>query len=356
MAAPLFVEDKVIGLVYHLQVRLGALRRRTSASSPRSRTRPQRSEPEAQEGVAARHSSGRCRSPGTSSASCPTDPGCRTHLMGMTVPSRTTSGDYYDFFERADKTVDIVVADVCGRNGRVHPRGVGAGGVQVWAGENFPPDRLCTRLNDLVFRRTSPRSSSRSSSRSTIGTARSSTNAGHNPAILVRADGTTELLRAHGPPLGLFPSKVYASGTLTMKTGDLLVLYRTASPKPRGERRRSSAPAPRRVAKASAKASEGVGADIGNTLAAFVAGTPYRRPDAGAPRGPEDFSRSTARRGRLPLAVAVHGCRGRHAVALRHLVQRRGLQPRSSAALLDSLRAGRRWRNALVGRDRVSGS
>jgi sigma-B regulation protein RsbU (phosphoserine phosphatase) len=33
------------------------------------------------------------------------------------------------------------------------------------------------------------------------------------------------MLGAHGPPLGLFPGKTYASGTFTMKPGDLLALY-----------------------------------------------------------------------------------------------------------------------------------
>ena len=51
------------------------------------------------------------------------------------------------------------------------------------------------------------------------------TNAGHNPGILVRADDTVEMLGAHGPPLGLFPGKTYASGAFTMNAGDLLALY-----------------------------------------------------------------------------------------------------------------------------------
>jgi sigma-B regulation protein RsbU (phosphoserine phosphatase) len=287
MAAPLFVDDKVIGLVY-LEVRLGRksfteedLRLLTSLANTAA---IKIQNLKLQEGVAARQRFERDMQLAwdIQRRLLPDhDPELpHTHLLGMTVPSRTVSGDYYDFFERADKTVDIVVADVCGK-------GMGASilaasvqaAFQVWAGENFPPDRLCARLNDLVFRRTSPEKFVTfflalydPETGSVVYT-----NAGHNPAILVRADGTSELLGAHGPPLGLFPSKVYASGTLTMKTGDLLVLYTdgvteaaNAEDEEFGTQRLVD------VAKASAsKPLKELEADIGNTLAAFVAGTPY---------------------------------------------------------------------------------
>ena len=97
----------------------------------------------------------------------------------------------------------------------------------MWAGENFPPDRLCSRLNDLVYRGTSPEKFVTfilalydPESGGVVYT-----NAGHNPGILIRADGTVEMLGAHGPPLGLFPGKTYAAGALTMRPGDLLALY-----------------------------------------------------------------------------------------------------------------------------------
>ena len=152
-----------------------------------------------------------------------------TELLGRAIPSRTVSGDYYDFFVRADGTADIVVADVCGK-------GMGASilaasvqaAFQVWAGENFSPDRLCAGLNELVFRRTSPEKFITffhvlydAESGSLLYT-----NAGHNPGILIRkASGEHELLHAHGMPLGLFPGRSYSSGSLTLGTGDLLVLY-----------------------------------------------------------------------------------------------------------------------------------
>ena len=41
----------------------------------------------------------------------------------------------------------------------------------------------------------------------------------------MRESGETELLSSHGVPLGLLPGQSYSSGSLTMRPGDLLVLY-----------------------------------------------------------------------------------------------------------------------------------
>jgi sigma-B regulation protein RsbU (phosphoserine phosphatase) len=81
--------------------------------------------------------------------------------------------------------------------------------------------------NDLVHRRTSPEKFV-----TFIATlydpetgAIVYSNAGHNPGIVLRAGGGHELLGAQGPPLGLFPGQAYGSGSLTLSSGDLLVLY-----------------------------------------------------------------------------------------------------------------------------------
>ncbi len=50
-------------------------------------------------------------------------------------------------------------------------------------------------------------------------------NAGHNPAILLRADGRAEELPAGGMPIGLMPDARFQSRALTMEPGDLLCIY-----------------------------------------------------------------------------------------------------------------------------------
>ena len=287
MAAPLFVEDKVIGLIY-LEVRLGRksfseedLRLLTSlANTAAIKIQNLR----LQEGAVARERIEREMALAWEiqrrllPEAEPTLP--HTQLLGRTVPSGTVSGDYYDFFERGDKSLDVVVADVSGK-------GMGASilaasvqaAFQVWAGEHFPPGLLCTRLNDMVFRRTSPEKFITfflalydPESGSIVYT-----NAGHNPGILVRKDGSSELLGAHGPPLGMFAGKTYGSGTFTMAEGDLLALYTdgvTEAANPEDEEFGT----PRLVetlVKARSLSVEEIDAELGAALVVFTAGTPF---------------------------------------------------------------------------------
>lgn len=151
-----------------------------------------------------------------------------TELFGRTIPSRTVSGDYYDFYERPGGRVDIVVADVCGKGmaASILAASVQAA-FQAWAGEDFAPGKTCVRLNDMVNRRTSPEKFV--TFFAALYDPRSGqvvfANAGHNPGLVLRADGTAELLESQGLPLGLFPGREYPDTSLTLRAGDLLVLY-----------------------------------------------------------------------------------------------------------------------------------
>jgi sigma-B regulation protein RsbU (phosphoserine phosphatase) len=49
--------------------------------------------------------------------------------------------------------------------------------------------------------------------------------AGHDPTILVRSGGETELLMPTGMPLGLMPEATYTSSKATLEAGDSIVLY-----------------------------------------------------------------------------------------------------------------------------------
>jgi phosphoserine phosphatase RsbU/P len=50
-------------------------------------------------------------------------------------------------------------------------------------------------------------------------------NAGHNPPLLVRADGTSHELNAAGAVLGQFPHWLYEQSELQMHSGDRLLLF-----------------------------------------------------------------------------------------------------------------------------------
>lgn len=287
MAAPLFVDEKVIGLVY-LEARLGRksfteddLRLLTSVANTAAMKIENlrlQEESAAKQRIEREMALAWDIQKRLLPERAPEVP--MTELLGRTIPSRTVSGDYYDFFVRPDNAVDVVVADVSGK-------GMGASilaasvqaAFQVWAAEFYPPDRLCSRLNDLVFRRTSPEKFITAFAAlydpETGGVI--FTNAGHNPGLLVRAGGTVERLAAHGPPLGLFAGRAYGSGSITLGPGDLLVLYSdgfteasNADEEEFGLDRLVDAVLPSR-----GKPLPDVEADITAALAGFVGPTPY---------------------------------------------------------------------------------
>ena len=65
-------------------------------------------------------------------------------------------------------------------------------------------------------------------------------NAGHNPALVVRAGGEIECLRATGAPLGILPSAPYAGAEFVLAPGESWSSTPTASSKPPPPATRSS--------------------------------------------------------------------------------------------------------------------
>jgi sigma-B regulation protein RsbU (phosphoserine phosphatase) len=51
------------------------------------------------------------------------------------------------------------------------------------------------------------------------------TNAGHNPPVVLRADGGLERLAPGGPPLGFFDGSSYRSGQVVLEPNDFIVCY-----------------------------------------------------------------------------------------------------------------------------------
>lgn len=50
-------------------------------------------------------------------------------------------------------------------------------------------------------------------------------NAGHNPPMVIRRDGTVIWLEAGGAPVGLFPNSTYEERAVELRPGDLVVAY-----------------------------------------------------------------------------------------------------------------------------------
>ncbi len=50
-------------------------------------------------------------------------------------------------------------------------------------------------------------------------------NAGHNPPMVIRPDGSIVWLTTGGAPAGLFPDSIYEEGSVELGSGDLIVAY-----------------------------------------------------------------------------------------------------------------------------------
>ena len=151
-----------------------------------------------------------------------------TDLAGYNAPCRTVGGDYYDFFPFSDGRVAMALGDVSGKGmpaslmmmalqARVQVLAEDPGDLGAFMSRlnkatcaKCPSNRfitfffcvLDTRTGDLAF-----------------------ANAGHNPPILVRKSGQSELLEGGGPVLGILPIAPYREQHTRLEPGDMLVLY-----------------------------------------------------------------------------------------------------------------------------------
>ena len=153
-------------------------------------------------------------------------------LHGGSVPSRGVSGDYYlATLRRDDSELFGMIVDVSGK-------GMGAAlltaSLEALAASpvqnGMAPGEIAPLVSNLLYRRT-PLAKYATALLVSVDIAGASigrlgfTNAGHNPALLVRADGAVERLGATGPPIGLLAQASFTQQERYLGPGDLLVLY-----------------------------------------------------------------------------------------------------------------------------------
>jgi sigma-B regulation protein RsbU (phosphoserine phosphatase) len=150
-------------------------------------------------------------------------------LQAGNIPSRHVSGDLYTVAIHPESgAVTCLVADVSGKGMAASLLGasleaLAAGPIEV----GHTPDDICERVSRRLFVRTPPEKYATAfviQLDPATHTLRY-TNAGHNPAILVRAGGSVETLAASGPPLGLMAAASYQARSIELATGDVLLVY-----------------------------------------------------------------------------------------------------------------------------------
>lgn len=149
-------------------------------------------------------------------------------IDAVNISSKQVSGDYYDVIEREDGRLAIVIADVSGKG---VPASILASNLQAALRAQCDmcdsPGLLLERINRQVHASTDPQHFA------TLFLAMYDpltrqlvySSGGHNPPLLVRADGSHELLSEGGLPLGAFDFGTYDEGRLLMEPGDLLFMY-----------------------------------------------------------------------------------------------------------------------------------
>lgn len=150
-------------------------------------------------------------------------------IVGCSYPSRHVGGDYFDFIHISSTELLIAIADVSGKG---MPAALLMANVQaalkVLSPLHFSLKELIERLNSIVFQNTSP-DKFVTFFCGILNTKNNNfhyLNAGHNPPILLRENGSIEYLSEGGIILGIsdntFP---YTEGDVTLNYDDLLLLY-----------------------------------------------------------------------------------------------------------------------------------
>jgi sigma-B regulation protein RsbU (phosphoserine phosphatase) len=149
-------------------------------------------------------------------------------LAGHNAPCRTVGGDYFDFFPYDGNRVAMVLGDVSGKGMPASLLMMGLQArVQVLAEEPRDLAEVMSKLNRIT-------SANCPSNRFITlffcildGDTGELTycNAGHNPPIIVRADGSRELVPGGGPVIGILASVEYHALKTRLEHGDTLVIY-----------------------------------------------------------------------------------------------------------------------------------
>lgn len=149
-------------------------------------------------------------------------------LAGFNVSCRTVGGDYYDYVPLSQGRAAVMVGDVCGKGmpAALLMMGLQAR-VRVLAEILESPDELVDRLNRIL---TAAGLNDRFITFfyaifDPVTRQLDYCNAGHNPPLLIQADGKTEWLKGGGPVLGLLPGIEFEKKTVNLQEGDTVLLY-----------------------------------------------------------------------------------------------------------------------------------
>ena len=149
-------------------------------------------------------------------------------LAGFNAACRTVGGDYYDFFAYPDGRVALALGDVSGKGMPASLMMMALQArVQVLAEDPKGLAAFMTRLNKATCAKC-PSNRFITFFFCVLDPATGElafANAGHNPPVVMRASGESEMLEGGGPVLGILPIAPYGEMRMQLGTGDLLAIY-----------------------------------------------------------------------------------------------------------------------------------
>jgi sigma-B regulation protein RsbU (phosphoserine phosphatase) len=169
-------------------------------------------------------------------------PGKIPDTPGLEVAARSkfcleVAGDYYDIIKIDDRRTVVAIGDVSGKGAAAallmsniqasFRIAVSIGSGSSDSANIFNIADVVSRINDLIHNNTPPDQfitffvgvyDSQDKSFSYV-------NAGHNPPMLIRADGQIELMDKGGLLLGALPDMPYEEGVMNVGNNDLIFLY-----------------------------------------------------------------------------------------------------------------------------------
>ena len=149
-------------------------------------------------------------------------------IAAKNVPTRQVGGDYFDFFPLSGGRLAFLVADVSGKG---VPAALLVSTVHAAVHLQIDDARTVAELIGRIDRHLQKYAATRKFLTCFFGLLEPDSgtlryvSAGHNPALLRRASGAVEQIKATGVPIGMFPNASWREETVAMERGDLLCVY-----------------------------------------------------------------------------------------------------------------------------------
>ncbi len=150
---------------------------------------------------------------------------------GTTIPCRAIGGDFFDLYDLPDDAFGFAVADISGKG---VPAALLAAALQgafaAYATGAPSPAEAIIVGNAVLYGRFEGRFATMFYGVVTPDGRFAYCNAGHNPPLLLKANGEMTKLETGGTVLGLFSDNHYEEGRVALERGDLILLFSDGLP------------------------------------------------------------------------------------------------------------------------------